>query len=39
LSGRKSITVRDGKITLLDGYDDRSKALEAAGLSEVRGED
>jgi ketosteroid isomerase-like protein len=33
------ITVRDGKITLLDGYDDRSKALEAAGLSEVRGED
>ena len=27
-------TFRDGKITRLDGYDDRSTALEAAGLSE-----
>jgi ketosteroid isomerase-like protein len=27
-------TVHGGKITRLDGYDDRSKALEAAGLRE-----
>jgi ketosteroid isomerase-like protein len=27
-------TVRDGKISRIDNYDDRSKALEAAGLSE-----
>ena len=27
-------TLCDGKITRLDGYDDRSKGLEAAGLSE-----
>jgi ketosteroid isomerase-like protein len=28
------VTVRDGKITRLDGYDDRSEALKATGLSE-----
>jgi ketosteroid isomerase-like protein len=28
------ITVRDGKITRVDAYDDRSDALQAAGLSE-----
>ena len=28
------ITVREGKITRVDAYDDRSVALEAAGLSE-----
>jgi ketosteroid isomerase-like protein len=27
-------TIRDGKVTLLEQYDDRSKALKAAGLSE-----
>jgi ketosteroid isomerase-like protein len=27
-------TVRDGRITRADGYDDRSEALEAAGLRE-----
>ena len=27
-------TVRDGKITRIDHYDDREEALEAAGLSE-----
>jgi ketosteroid isomerase-like protein len=27
-------TVRDGKITLLDAYDDRAEALEAVGLRE-----
>lgn len=27
-------TVRDGKITRFDNYDDRVQALEAAGLSE-----
>ncbi len=27
-------TVRDGKVALLEQYDDRSKALEAAGLSQ-----
>jgi ketosteroid isomerase-like protein len=28
------VTVRDGKLTRGDAYDDRSQALEAAGLSE-----
>ena len=28
------VTVRDGQITRLENYDDRAKALEAAGLSE-----
>ena len=28
------ITLGGGKITSVDGYDDRSAALEAAGLSE-----
>jgi ketosteroid isomerase-like protein len=28
------VTVRDGKITRVDAYDDRSEALEAAGLRE-----
>ena len=27
-------TVRDGKVTRLDNYDDRAEALEAAGLTE-----
>jgi ketosteroid isomerase-like protein len=27
-------TVRDGKITRLDNYDDRAEALEAVGLRE-----